>query len=90
MRFEFWHPAGTFTVPGKGEFPERFGPHAFDHLVNRTVPWRLRQSEGGPVLAELGQATVIAVAVADDGSGAMFLVEISGDPLTIGPGPGVA
>lgn len=60
MRIEFWQPAGA---------DERFGSHAFDNTIGQSCPFKV---EG----AERGQATVVAVEVAEDGSGAKFTVDI--------------
>lgn len=69
MRIEFWQPSGTVNVPGKGEFTERYAPHAFDGLVGKSAPFKI---EG----VEHGQVTVVAVEVAEDGSGATWTVEV--------------
>jgi hypothetical protein len=69
VRVSFWEPAGTVNVPGKGEFRQKFGPDAFAGVIGSVVPWTY---EGGRV----GEATVIGVEVAPDGSGATFTVDI--------------
>ncbi len=62
MRVKFWHPADEH---------ERYAPHAFDSLIGQEVPFKI---EG----AERGRTTVVAVEVAEDGSGATWTVDISG------------
>jgi hypothetical protein len=71
VRIQHWQPSGTFEVPGKGEFPQRFAAHAFDNCVGKDVPFKI---EG----VERGRATVVAVEVAEDGSGATWTVDIDG------------
>jgi hypothetical protein len=70
VRVEFWEPAGTFDVPGKGEFPQRYASHAFDGAIGKTVP--LKHEGGVPV----GTATLVEVRVDADGLGATFVVDI--------------
>ena len=77
MRVSFVEHAGTFTVPGKGECPERFAPHAFDSLAGQTVPWTY---EGG----RIGEATVVGVVVSDDGLRAEWTVDVEADADTDG------
>lgn len=72
VRVEFYQPAGRFEVPGKGEFPERYAPHAFDRLIGQEAPFKI---EG----AERGRATVVAVKVDEDGAGATWTVDIEGE-----------
>ena len=86
MRIEFWEPAGTVSIPGKGECEQIYARHAFDGCAGQEVPFRDRP--GG---REIGRATVVSVAVDDDGRGATWTVDITGDAerafagLTSGP-----
>lgn len=68
MRISCWQPAGLVHVPGKGDFPERFAPGAFDSVIGTEVPMTLNQRE-------IGRATVISADVDDDGSGVMLTLE---------------
>lgn len=65
----FWQPAGTVDIPGKGELPQRFAQDAFAGSAGKKLPWTYEGSR-------LGEATVLAVKVAPDGSGATFTVEL--------------
>jgi phage head maturation protease len=69
MRYTFWSPAGTFEVPGKGEFPERFAPGAFDRTVGTVVPLTYEGST-------IGRGRVISAEVAADGSGVSITYEV--------------
>jgi hypothetical protein len=71
MRIEFYQPAGTYEVPGKGEFAERYDPHAFDGCIGKEIPFKI---EG----TERGRCTVVAVKVDEDGGGATWTVDIVG------------
>src|SRR5690348_14332702 len=68
-RFDFWLPAEPVEVPGKGTFPQRFGPGAFNSSIGKIVPVK---HEGRVI----GHERVVAAEVADDGSGVMFTVEV--------------
>lgn len=70
MRIEFYQPARTIEVPGKGEFPEQYAPHAFDRCIGQEVPFKI---EG----VERGRCTVVGVEVDDDGGGATWTVDIA-------------
>jgi hypothetical protein len=72
MRIEFYQPAGTYEVPGKGEFAERYDPHAFDRCIGQDAPFKIQG-------LERGRATVVAVKVDEDGGGATWTVDIT-DP----------
>lgn len=68
MRLEIWQPAGTFDVPGKGEFTERFAPHSWDSQVGKKVPLKVAGRQ-------VGTGTLVAAKVADDGSGVTLTIE---------------
>jgi hypothetical protein len=73
VRIKFYHPAGEH---------ERYAPHAFDRLIGQEAPFKI---EG----AERGRATVIAVKVNEDGTGAEWTVDIAGgDPGKVAQAPG--
>jgi hypothetical protein len=63
MRVKFWQPAGEY---------ERFAAHAFDSFVGQEVPFKIKG-------IERGQATVVAVEVAEDGTGANWTLDILHD-----------
>jgi hypothetical protein len=69
VRYEAWQPAGTFEVPGKGEFQQQFAPGAFDRQVGKIVPLKVAGRARGHV-------RVVAAEVAGDGSGVTFTYEI--------------
>jgi hypothetical protein len=69
VRYEAWQPAGTFEVPGKGEFQERFASGAFNRSVGKVIPLKIEER---PV----GHVRVISAEVAEDGSGVTFTYEI--------------
>jgi hypothetical protein len=69
-QISFWQPAGTYAVPGKGEFPEKFMPRAFDRAIGKQVPMT------GPGGEDLGLCTLVAAEVAEDGSGVTLTVEL--------------
>jgi hypothetical protein len=75
IRVEFYNPAGTYEVPGKGEFPVQYAPHAFDRCIGQEVPFKI---EGIP----RGRATVVAVKVDEDGRGATWTVDITDGDLS--------
>lgn len=79
MRITFWQSA---------EDHERYAPHAFDRCVGQTVPWTFKETEHGPAISRLGEATVVAVEVADDGSGATWTVDVPDSDRPLG-GSGV-
>jgi hypothetical protein len=70
MRVEFYEPAGTIEIPGKGEAEQRYASHAFDGCIGQEVPFKI---EG----VERGRATVVAVKVDEDGRGATWTVDIA-------------
>ena len=72
-RIEFWEPAGTFDVPGKGEFPQKFASGAFEGTIGKRVPMR------APSGRQAGWCTVVSVVVDSDGGGATWTVDIEGD-----------
>lgn len=65
MRVKFWEPAGEY---------EQYMPHAFDGVIGQDVPFR--DSPGG---REIGRATVVSVAVDEDGRGATWTVDVTGE-----------
>jgi hypothetical protein len=69
-RISFWQPAGTYDVPGKGQYPQEYAPHAFDQAVGKQVPVK------GPDRQDLGLCTVVAAEVAEDGTGVMLTIEV--------------
>jgi hypothetical protein len=76
MRVTFWEPAPPYEVPGKGEFPTQFAPHALDHLIGTQAPLTLH----GRVI---GTVTVVDIVVDDDGRGATWTMDTEEDqPLT--------
>lgn len=68
-RYEVWEPAGTFEVPGKGEFPQRFASGAFDRSIGKVVPLKIEQRA-------VGHIRLLAAKVAEDGSGVALTYEI--------------
>lgn len=79
MRYEAWEPAGTVDVPGKGTFPQKFMPGAFDRQIGKVVPLRFgERPEPGTADARpaLGHVRVIAAEVAPGGNGVMFTYEV--------------
>ena len=74
MIIEFYQPAGTVEIPGKGEFEDRYAPHAFDGTIGKEVPFKIKG-------IERGRATVVAVKVDEDGRGATWTVDIAGGDL---------
>jgi len=69
MRVEFYQPAGTIEIPGKGEVEQRYAQHAFEGCVGKEVPFKI---EG----TERGRCTVVAVTVDQGGKGATWIVDI--------------
>jgi hypothetical protein len=81
-RISLWQPAGTFDVPGKGEFPQVFAPGSWDSQIGKQVPCRL----GGD---ETVLCTLVAAEVVQNGSGVMLTIELpgsSGLELPLAPG----
>jgi hypothetical protein len=74
-RIRFWQPAGMYAVPGKGEFPQQFAPHAFDAVIGQPVP--VRDRPGGRVIST---GIVIAAEVDEDGGGVTFEVDLPDGP----------
>jgi hypothetical protein len=72
-RISFWQPAGTFDVPGKGEFPQQFGPHAWDGQIGRQVPL----TDGGG--REISRCTLVGAQVDEDGGGVTLMIEVPDD-----------
>ena len=70
MRYSFTHRAGTVDVPGKGEFPERFSPGAFDGSLGTVIPLKLEDTQ-------IGHARVIEARVADDGLSVKITYEVT-------------
>jgi hypothetical protein len=68
-QISFWKPAGTYTVPGKGEFPQKFAAHVFDAQIGKQVPVK------GPGREDLGLCTLVAAEVAEDGTGVTLTIE---------------
>ena len=57
---------------------ERFTAGCFDHLIGTNVPWNFRETEDGPVLRQLGTATLAGAEVAEDGRSVLITVELTG------------
>lgn len=55
---------------------ERWMPGCFDGIIGNAVPMSMRETDDGPVTADLGNATLLAVEVDADGCGATFKVEV--------------
>lgn len=53
----------------------RFAEHSWDHVIGMVVPARLREAEGGPVRAELGEVRLIAAEVIEDGAAVLLTLE---------------
>lgn len=68
-RYTAWEPAGTFDVPGKGEFPQRFAQGAFDGTIGKEVPIKVQ----GVTIA---RGRVVSAEVAEDGSGVSITYEV--------------
>jgi len=51
----------------------RFAEHAWDHVIGMVA--RLREAEGGPVRAELGEVRLIAAEVIEDGAAVLLTLE---------------
>lgn len=78
-RISFWEPAGTYVVPGKGEFPQTFASRAFDAVIGSQVPLKVN----GQVR---GQGTLLAAEVDADGGGVTLTVDYPGDHVPVPPG----
>ena len=59
---------------------ERFAPGCFDSVIGSNVPWNFRETDDGPVLSQLGSATLVGAEVAEDGRSVLFTVELEGQP----------
>jgi hypothetical protein len=59
---------------------ERFTPGCFDHLIGTNVPWNYRETDDGPVMRQLGRATLAGAEVADDGKSVLITVDLEGQP----------
>lgn len=60
MRWTFVQQAGTFST-GKGDFPERYAPTAWDNMIGQVVPMTY---EGAP----LAHGRLLTAKVNEDGS----------------------
>lgn len=69
-RFTFPYRAEPVDIPGKGTFPQKFMPGAFDLSIGNTVPLKIAGQQ-------VGWALVVAAAVAEDGSSVLFTYEIT-------------
>lgn len=58
---------------------ERFLPGCFDSVIGQTIPVNYRQSEDGLVARRLGEGTLVAARISQDGSSAELTFEIDDD-----------
>jgi len=70
LRYTFTYHAQPVDIPGKGTFPERFAPGAFDRAIGTVVPLKLENRPAGHV-------RVLAADVAPDGASVEFTYEIT-------------
>lgn len=70
--FQLREPAGTMSVPGKGEVPVVFAPDAFASQAGRVFPLTVL-----PGREVIGHARVREAVVSDDGASVLFTYEIT-------------
>lgn len=71
-----------FTFRMTTEYPVRFTEDAARSMIGMR-PWlNARESEAGPVLADLGQGTVVAAEVVEDGAAMRVTIESAADENT--------
>jgi hypothetical protein len=74
MRITFWHPPASEH--------ERFKPHAFDSIIGKSIRWTLKETDDGPVIADLGEAILVGAVVDEDGRGARLTIEVEDNNLS--------
>lgn len=66
MKFTFRQQAGEH---------ERFAENAFDAQIGKIVPVNFRETEDGPVIAPMGEARLVGVAILENGKVAELTLE---------------